>query len=182
MVAGVGAPFTQNGRWYVRTENGRTVPFTPYPGTDPLADFNAGKWDEAKTGHIGAPAPPTTTDSGISPQLLSLLSGPTAYSPMIRDNLGLDVQWGGKRPTSGMAASAPKISGYGPLKVQQYKPRAAKADPIVPIIPRAPPVTAPTTPTTTSPTTPAPTTSTRGDPNNVIMALAEAMRRNRRSR
>lgn len=57
-----------------------------------------------------------------------LMKGPTHYPTYVRKNLGMDIQMGGKQPTSGMTQSAPMPAVTG------YQPVAAKPDPVIPLI------------------------------------------------
>ncbi len=79
--------------------------------------------------------------------------GPTGFTKDMRGNLGMDIQMGGAKPTSGMTkAPMTAVTGYVPV--------AAPADPLVPIIPYVapppppkPPIVPPTvvTPITINP-------------------------------
>jgi hypothetical protein len=82
-------------------------------------------------------------------QLMQMLagSGPTGYSPAIRQNLGMNTPQGGAFQTSGMTQT------MGP---QGYKPRAVRPDPVIAPIPFKPvnPTTTPTAPTAPTPVDP----------------------------
>lgn len=109
-----------------------------------------------------------TTD----PLARALQIGPTAYSPAIRKNLGLDVQQGGKFPVSGMTKTAPAFTGY--------KPVAAKPDPLVPLLATyKPPVQPKVQPKT--PITPQAPVTPQTDPNALLQRIFTAqMGRNAR--
>jgi hypothetical protein len=99
------------------------------------------------------PAKPAEPQTSFIQQLMQMLagSGPTGYSPAIRQNLGMNTPQGGAFQTSGMTQT------MGP---QGYKPRAVRPDPVTPPIPSNPvnPTVTPNTPTT-------PTAPTPVDPN-----------------
>lgn len=105
-----------------------------------------------------APVVPTPPTPQIVQDMLRANDlGPTGYTDAMRANLGLDTQWGGVQPTSGMVNSVPAFTGYKPVR--------PPADPLVEILKRAPKpsgrpvvVVKPVTPTDprkpTTPTTP----------------------------
>lgn len=85
-------------------------------------------------GPVAQPAPKPQVSPTVQAMLNALTHGPTGYTGDVKQNLGMDVRnhgyQGGRRPQSGMTQT-----GQGPFG---YRPVAAKADPLEPLLSQQP--------------------------------------------
>jgi hypothetical protein len=108
------------------------------PSETPHAQYWLGKNPADLQAALQKAAPPPNPAQSL--EALIVDKGPTAYDANIRKNLGLDLQTGGARPTSGMAQIG------NPGTIGNYTPRAATPDPLMALLAQYKPPPAPTSP------------------------------------